>query len=138
MIKIRRRKYLVNKPTQLRYMSLVVIPLVVLLGALYYLIYYSVFSQMVIPEAIAGTLLPAMKKVNMVVFLTAPVLLFVILRAALIYSNRIVGPIPRVERQLDKVIAGDYSVRLKARDGDDLRVFIDKVNTILERLETKQ
>ena len=138
MIKIRRRQYLVNKPTQLRYMSLVAIPLVVLLGGLYYLIYYSVFSQMMIPEAIAGTLLPAMKKVNMVVFLTAPVLLFVILRAALIYSNRIVGPIPRVERQLDKVIAGDYSVRLKARDGDDLRVFIDKVNTILERLETKQ
>jgi len=135
---IRRRKYLVNKPVQFRYMSLVVLPLVALLSGLYYLIYYSVMSQILIPEAIVAMLLPAMKKVNVVMVITAPVLLFLILRMALVYSNRIIGPIPRIEMELDKVIAGDYSVRLKTRDKDELKAFISKINTLLDRIENRR
>ena len=55
----RRRKYLVSKAVQFRYMRLVIIPLIVLLTALYCFIYYCVFRQMLIPEAVATTLLPA-------------------------------------------------------------------------------
>ena len=132
---IRRKKYLVNKSVQYRYLGIVALPLVALLGGLYYLIYYSVMKEMLIPEAISVTLLPAMKKVNIVAAVTLPVLLFMILRRALIYSNRIVGPIPRLERELDKAIAGDYSVRIVARDGDELSSFIDKVNLLVERME---
>ncbi|MFH0763543.1 MAG: methyl-accepting chemotaxis protein [Candidatus Omnitrophota bacterium] len=135
MNKIKRRRYLVDKPFQYRYMSLVAIPLVFLLAGLYYLIYYSVFSEMLIPEAIAVTLLPAMKKVNIVVAFALPVILFLIIRASLVYSNRIIGPIPRIERQLDKAIAGDYSIRLKTRDKDELGDFISKINTLLEKIE---
>ena len=132
---IRRRRYLVNKKTQFRYMSLVTIPLLFLLAGLYYLIYYSVFNEMLIPEAITVTLLPAMRKVNAVVIVAIPVMLFLILRRALIYSNRIVGPIPRLEREIDRALAGDYSVRIKARDKDELRAFIDKINVLLEKIE---
>lgn len=135
MRKIKRRRYLVNKLIQFRYMGLVTVPLVVLLAALYYLMYYSVFNEMLIPEAIATTLLPAMKKVNITVTITAPILLFLILRTALIYSNRIVGPILRVERELDKVIAGDYSVRVKARSSDELRGLVDRINMLLEKVD---
>ena len=135
MIKIRRRQYLVNRPVQLRYLSLVTVPVVFLLAALYYLIYYSLLNQILMPEGIVAMLLPAMKKVNFVVFFTLPVVLFLIVRASLVYSNRIVGPIPRIERELDKVIAGDYSVRLKARDNDDLLGFVNKINTLLENVE---
>jgi len=116
-------------------MGLVTVPLVVLLAALYYLMYYSVFSEMLIPEAIATTLLPAMKKVNITVTITLPILLFLILRTALIYSNRIVGPILRVERELDKAIAGDYSVRVKARNSDELRGLVDRINMLLENVD---
>lgn len=133
--KMKRRKYLVDKPFQYRYMSLVAIPLVFLLAGLYYLIYYSVFRQMLIPEAIAATLLPAMKKVNIIVAFALPVVLFIIVRVSLVYSNRIIGPIPRIERELDKAIAGDYSIRLKARDKDELSDFISKINTLLEKIE---
>ena len=134
MNQMKRRRYLVNKGMQFRYMSLVAIPLISLLGALYYLMYYSVFDQMLIPEAITTTLLPAIKKVNIVVVIGLPVLLYFLLRAALIYSNRIVGPIPRLERELDKAIAGDYSIRLKARDNDELRTFVNKLNMLLEKV----
>ena len=79
--KMKRRIYLVDKPFQYRYMRLVVIPLMLLLAGLYYLIYYSVFKQMLIPEAVAVTLLPAMKKVNTVALFALPVVLFLIIRA---------------------------------------------------------
>ena len=116
-------------------MGLVAIPLVSLLAGLYCLMYYSVFSEMMIPEAIVATLLPAMKKVNIVLVLAIPVLLYLIIRIALIYSNRIVGPLPRLERELDKVIAGDYSIRVKARDKDELNGFVNKVNLLLEKID---
>lgn len=134
MNKMKRRRYLVNKGMQFRYISLVAIPLILLLSALYYLMYYSVFDQMLIPEAITTTLLPAMKRVNIVVVVGLPVLLYFLLRAALVYSNRIIGPVPRLERELDKAIAGDYSIRLRARDNDELRTFVNKINTLLERV----
>jgi signal transduction histidine kinase len=137
MEKTKRRKYLVRKITQFRYMGLVTIPLIVLLVGLYYLIYYAVFNQMLIPEAIVTTLIPAMKKVNVTVAVTGPILFSIILRTALVYSNRIIGPVPRLERELDKVIAGDYSVRIKARDKDELRTLINKINMLLEKIDSR-
>ena len=138
MAKIKRHKYLVNKVFQFRYMGLVVIPLVMLSAALYYLIYYSVFSQMLIPEAVFVTLLPAMKNVNLILVVTAPILLFLILRATLIYSNRIIGPIPRLERELDKAIAGNYLVRLNTRNKEELHTFVDKINMLLKKVDSSQ
>jgi len=131
----RRRRYLVNKVVQFRYMGLVIIPLILFLAALYCYIYYAIFTQMLIPEAVAVTLVPAMEKVNVGLLLTAPVLLYFIIRAALVYSNRIVGPIPRLEKEIDKAIAGDYSVRIKTRNSDELKSFVNKINTLLETVD---
>ena len=129
---IKRHKYLVNREIQFRYMRLVFIPLALLLAALYWFIYYSVFRQMLIPEAVATTLLPAMRQVNAGLLIAAPIFFIVIFRAALIYSNRLIGPIPRLERELDRIVAGDYSVRLKVRSKDELRGLIGKINKIVE------
>lgn len=135
---IKRHRYLVNKPVQLRYLALVLFPLVILLSALYYLIYYSVFTQMLIPEAVSTTLLPAMRRVNLAVVLFAPVILFLLLRTALIYSNRTIGPLPRLEKELDKVVAGDCSLRLKTRDKDDLKSFVNKINQLIEKIDNSR
>ena len=135
---LKRRKYLVKKNFQFRYIALVVIPLIVLLAALYYLIYYSVFREMLIPEAIVVTLLPAMKKVNIVIAFALPVLLFSLMRAALISSNRVIGPIPRLEKELNNAIAEGRSIRMKVRQKDELGSFIDKINTLLEKVDKPQ
>ncbi|MFH1622360.1 MAG: hypothetical protein ABIA97_04485 [Candidatus Omnitrophota bacterium] len=132
MKSVRRRKYLVNKFFQFRYMGMTIIPLIALLLTLYYLIYYCVLNQMLIPEAVAVTLLPAMKKVNMAIAVTGPILFLIILRMLLIYSNRIIGPVQRLEKQLDMFIAGDRSIRIAARKNDELRNFVAKVNSVLE------
>lgn len=134
----RKRRYLVKKDMQFRYMALVAIPLVMTLAGLYYLMYHTVLSQILIPEGVIAMLLPAMKKINTVVAISLPLILFIILRAALIYSNRIIGPVPRIEREIDKVLAGDYSLRLKVRNKDELNDFIRKINTLLELIEKEK
>lgn len=116
-------------------MGLVIVPLVILLASLYYLIYYAVFTQMLIPEAVAVTLIPAMRKVDLAMAITMPIMLYIIIRAALVYSNRIIGPIPRLERELDKIISGDYSIRIKTRDNDELKSFVSKINLLLEKVD---
>jgi len=135
MRNIRRRRYLVKNDTQLRYMALAAIPLIMALAGLYYLMYYAVLSQILIPEGVIAMLLPAMRKVNIAVAISLPVTLFIILRIVLIYSNRIVGPVPRLEREIDKILAGDYSLRLKVRDKDELRSLIKKINMLLEEFK---
>ncbi|MFC1709071.1 hypothetical protein ACFL2J_03305 [Candidatus Omnitrophota bacterium] len=132
MEKAKRRKYLINKVFQLRYMGMTIIPLFALLLAMYYLIYFCVLNQMLIPEAVAVTLLPAMKKVNIVIAIAGPALFLIILRMLLIYSNRIIGPVSRLEKELDKFIAGDRSVRITTRQQDELKTFVEKVNKVLE------
>lgn len=138
MKNIRKRRYLVKKDMQFRYMALVAIPLITALAGLYYLMYYAVLSQILIPEGVIAMLLPAMKKVNIVVAISLPVILFIILRAALVYSNRIIGPVPRIEREIDKLLAGDYSLRLKVRHKDELNNFVKKINMLLEKLDKEK
>jgi signal transduction histidine kinase len=135
MKRIRIRQYLVKKDTQFRYMALVAIPLVIALAGLYYLMYYSVLSQILLPEGVIAMLLPAMKKVNMFVAISLPLVLFIVLRLALVYSNRIVGPLPRITREIDKVLAGDHSQGLVVRDKDELSDFVKKINFLLEAIE---
>ena len=138
MAQIKRLQYLVNKDVQLKYMGLVGIPLLILLGTLYYIMYYAMFNQMLIPEGVAATIVPAMKRVNSIMLFLLPISFFIVLRAALVYSNRIVGPFPRLERELDRVLAGDYSIRLKLRDKDALNDFVEKVNELLEKIEKEK
>ncbi len=52
-------------------------------------------------------------------------------------AHRVLGPIPRIERILDKVIAGDYTQRMSVREKDVLFTFVAKVNKLIELLSSK-
>jgi len=134
MAKRKRRRYFVNNTFQYRYIAVVIVPLIILMAGLYYIMYYSMFTHMLIPEAVAATLLPAMKKVNFVLLATLPVTLFLIIRAALVDSNRVVGPVSRLERELDMILAGNRSVRLNIRANDDLKPIVDRMNRVLDTI----
>ncbi|MCX5708679.1 MAG: hypothetical protein NTY14_06905 [Candidatus Omnitrophica bacterium] len=51
--------------------------------------------------------------------------------------QRGLGPLTRIEQVLDKVLEGDYKVRLGVREKDLLYTFINKVNRVIELLEKK-
>lgn len=51
--------------------------------------------------------------------------------------HRTLGAIPRLERTIDKIISGEYSLRLSVRNKDVIKPLIDKINQLIELLEKK-
>ncbi len=52
--------------------------------------------------------------------------------------HRVLGPIPRMEKILEKVINGDRSLRITIREKDIIHPFVDKLNKLLDLLEQKE
>lgn len=57
--------------------------------------------------------------------------------AGLLFSNSIVGPIPRLRNALGRMAAGDYSQRLEFRPGDALEDLARDVNQLAETLQRR-
>lgn len=55
----------------------------------------------------------------------------------LFFSNSIVGPIPRLQKTLRAMAAGDYSQRLSFRPGDALEDLAADMNALAEELESR-
>lgn len=55
----------------------------------------------------------------------------------LVLLHRTVGAISRTETILDRVVNGDYSLRISVRKKDTIHSFADKLNKILDLLEKK-
>lgn len=51
--------------------------------------------------------------------------------------HRTLGAIPRLEKTLDTIINGEYSLRLSVRKKDVIRPLVDKINQLIELLEKK-
>ena len=145
----RRRKYMVNKGLQLKIIALETIPLVLCLAGLYYILYYFMMNEIMIPEAIAGVMVPALKKANFLLVFALPLALFVIIRAALIYSNKVAGPMYRFEHDMDEMIEteriiGDIAFTAIRGDGEPVplrrrrRSEADKSNTAAESSQSDE
>ena len=124
---------------QFRYLMLVIIsmlvPTLIVGSCLYYFIFTIMAEQLGIPEAIAINLIPVLKKINFML-ITGLIPLFLLLFLwGLILSHRFSGPLERVEKDLDKILEGDTSIRFKVREKDDIKGIVDKLNKLIERLK---
>ncbi len=50
-------------------------------------------------------------------------------------THRIAGPVYRVEKDIDRVLAGEKGVRIALRKGDNFPALADKVNKLVERID---
>ena len=57
--------------------------------------------------------------------------------AIFVMLYRSLGAIPRMEKILDRVIKGEYSLRITIRSKDAVQTLVDKMNTVLDLLESK-
>lgn len=134
----RRKRYFVKKRLQFRYLLFVlfamIIPTLVCGGALYYFIWQTVAAEIAIPEAIAESLTPALYKVNIVLFISLPLVFLIMLLLSIVISHKIAGPVYRLERDLKEISEGDYSRRIKFRSNDELQEIADQINKILEHI----
>jgi len=132
----RKRKYLgtalQNKLLVLIFAS-AVMPAAIIGVCLYYLIFSLLALQMSIPELIAYNLMPVLHKVNLIIGIALPLVLLLIWLAALELSHRIVGPVFRMERELDERIAGVKSGPIQLRKNDELKALAEKINKLICR-----
>lgn len=111
-----------------------VIPAGIAVAALYYLIFNLMAWQIGIPEAIAYNLIPVVRKVNLIIFITIPIALLLIWFLALELSHRIAGPLFRLEKELDERIAGKTGGgEIKLRKKDELKNLTDKINKLINK-----
>jgi hypothetical protein len=137
MEKIKRRKKFMGTSFQKKLLLLIfasaVIPTAIVATALYYLIFNLLAWQIGIPEAIAYNLIPVVKKINLIILVSLPIIFFLIWVIALELSHRVSGPLFRLERELEERIAGKGQGHIRLRPKDELKVLVDKINRLLNR-----
>ena len=130
----RRIKYL-GSPIQKKLLFLIfasaVIPATIIAVAMYYVIFNLMAWQMVIPEAIAYNIMPVLRKVNTIIAIAMPLVLLAIWFTALEVSHRIAGPLYRLEKELDSLIAGTSRGPIKLRKHDEFKLLAEKINKML-------
>lgn len=110
-----------------------VIPAAIIVVCLYYLIFNMLAWQIGIPEAIAYNLVPVARKVNLILLIALPIVLFIIWFIALELSHRIAGPLYRLEKELDERIEGKKKGPIRLREKDELKLLADKINKLISR-----
>ncbi len=136
-----RIKCITKHPLQHKYLGLIIIsmllPLVIVGGCLYYLMFQVMADQLAMPETIAENLMPVFHKINFILVVSVPAIVVIIFIFATVLTHRLFGPLERLENDICRIAEGDYSVRINLRKDDDLKPVADVVNTIIEKLEKK-
>ena len=134
-----RTQWTMKHPIQAKYLLIVIFsmlaPTIVIGFCFYNLVFNLLALQMVFPEAIMANLVPVIERVNMWLAISLPPLALVVLWVALVISHRFAGPIERLEKELDRVLAGDYSHKIETRQKDDLRGVVSRINALLDKLK---
>ncbi|MDD5439496.1 MAG: HAMP domain-containing protein [Candidatus Omnitrophica bacterium] len=140
MPKFRRYQYFVDKKFQLKFVGLILgfMVLVAFFSAL--TIYYNIW--MVLGEKLAsvypqGRLQAILQHATYVLLVRIALISPIVAVCAVFVSHRIAGPILRIKRDLESVVAGNYSVRLRLRRTDELKDVAEAMNKVLDVLESK-
>lgn len=140
--KLMRKSVFTGKPAQFRYLVLLLVsmlvPLVFVGGCLYYLIFMVMADQLGIPESIAINLFPVIDKINIILIIGMPPIIIIMILWGAFLSHRFVGPLERLENELDRIAkSADYSRRIVLRKTDDLKPITDKINKLLDGVQRK-
>ena len=114
-----------------------VIPAGIIGAGLYYLIFGITAREIGIPEAIAYNIIPASKKVLVILLILAPAAIISLLYIAIKATYRIVGPFERIIRELDAFIEGKKSDLITLRKKDRFAPLVDRINILLQRIKEK-
>lgn len=136
-----RNFFLVRDRLERHYLRLIalslILPALITGGCLYYVIFDLMAEQLGIPEIVAYHLLPVVKKVNIVLLVSLPMIFLILLSIGVTLTRRLVGPIERLERELKEIVSGNPPKRLTVRKNDILKPLIDNINILLGRIVNK-
>jgi hypothetical protein len=128
----RRKTLLVDKYIQLEFIAIVVITFLIMMVLT--VLNFTSFLYTILPQAsiVAG-------KDRIIIYIVSTVLIIGVAAVfVLIYSHRIIGPIPRLQREItDMVESGDYHLFV-VRKKDKLKNFIESINLLIKELNERK
>ena len=132
----KRYRTFANKLHREIYLTIVaaaLLPCIVITIALYYVIFNVMAGQLAIPEAIAYNVIPAAKKVSLILILAAPASVFIILLFAYRITYRILGPFDRIVRELDECAKGQKLDHIVIRKKDKFKPLVNGINKLIDK-----
>lgn len=133
-----RKRYFIEKGFQIKYTLMVIAFMFLIAWLAGYTVYYTLFTFLgeklanVYPQ---GRLVAIFRAVNASLFIRILLLIPFVTIISVLLSHRIVGPIYRVRRYLEEVVAkGDFSAVLKLRKRDEFKYLAEAINKMTQDL----
>lgn len=134
-----RKRYIVNPPIQFKLVFLILasilIPTLLTFACLYYLLQSILVEAQVDNEMVYSALLFLSHKMYIILALGFVFITSLLITWSTIFIHRIVGPLYRLEKELEKVIEGKKVTKIRFRKNDSFRTLADKINVLIERIQ---
>ena len=138
--KYKRRQYLVDKGIQLRFVSIVLLYLLIFFFITLLIIYFAGWEQLIIklsnvyPQAMLVAILN-----NVYLRLYAGILLIlpIAVISAILVSHKIAGPLVRIKWALRQLAEGNFNISLNLRKNDQLWDVARLINNLAQLLKKK-
>jgi len=142
MTKFQRRvRLFIAKSIQIRYVGLILIGMFLTAVITGYTVYTTILLMLgerlavVYPQ---GLLMDIIREANMVLVIRLIPLGLLVVLIGLVLSNRIAGPIYRIQKFIIKISRGKYNVKLKLRKKDELKDVAASLNSLASRLDRQR
>lgn len=136
----RRTRLFIARKFQIRYITLIMVLMfatVLITGYMVYVTTWTMFGEKLAEVYPQGLLFDIAKKVNMVLLLRFVFLSPIVVLIGLVLSNRIAGPLYRINRFIQKISRGNYNNHLELRRGDELQDLSRMLNHLSSRLKSE-
>jgi hypothetical protein len=101
---------------------------------------YQVISVVwpVVVEATPPDVIAAMKGqiFYRLLFFSLP-FLFVLFASAVVFVHRVIGPLSRIEKTLDRVLKGEDVESIQLRKKDELKILTEKINGLIRMIKNR-
>ncbi len=111
-----------------------IIPVIITIFAMASLIFTLLAAEIPHKEIIIFNVWPAIMRSLIVMLTILPLSIILILLVSYRISNRLVGPIGRISRELDERINKNSKEHIILRKKDDLIDLANKINSILDKI----
>ena len=139
ILKNRRKKLFANRlhqQTLLLIFLAILLPVIITVFCLYYLIFNITAMQFMIPEIIIQNIIPAAKKVTIILLISLPVVISIILFISYKITHAMVGPFDRITKELGQRVEKMSNEPIVIRKGDKFKPLINNINKLLAKLNT--
>lgn len=132
-----RKKFITNDRAQLKILSILLISILVpvfFVGSFLYLTIFKILSdQPSVPGFIPVALDPVIAKTNLAIMMGFVPILLLLFIWGVIVSNRLTGPLQRLQKELDTMAKSGVMTRLSVRKYDYIKSLASSINKLLTK-----